>query len=151
MIDIVDVALAGLLGLVTTSSVMVGAALGLYLSFSKRFLASILAFAAGSLIAALAIELGFEGAEELARHGTNMHTAWGLIAGGFATGAVAYYVVSLFLEEKGAALRYPSRFMEYALKRKRKDAGGSARSPISGRPSSIPAYGPTSPARASSI
>ena len=45
---------------------MIGAALGLYLNFSKRFLAGILAFAAGSLIAALAIELGFEGAEELA-------------------------------------------------------------------------------------
>ena len=119
-----DAVLAGLIGLVTTSSVMIGAALGLYLNFSKRFLASILAFAAGSLIAALAIELGFEGAEELARHGTDVHTAWGLIAGGFATGAVVYYVASLFLEEKGAALRYPSRFMEYALKRKRKEASG---------------------------
>jgi CRP-like cAMP-binding protein len=118
-----DAVLAGLLGLVTTSSVMSGAALGLYLNFSRRFLASILAFAAGSLIAALAIELGFEGAEELTRHGANVHTAWGLIAGGFAVGAVAYYVASLFLEEKGAALRYPSRFMEYALKRKRKEAG----------------------------
>jgi CRP-like cAMP-binding protein len=122
VVDILDAALAGLLGLVTTSSVMIGAALGLYLNFSKRFLASILAFAAGSLIAALAIELGFEGAEELARHGDDVHTAWGLIAGGFAIGAVVYYVASLFLEEKGAALRYPSRFMEYALKRKRKEA-----------------------------
>ena len=35
---------------------------------------------------------------------------------------MVYYVASLFLEEKGAALRYPSRFMEYALKRKRKEA-----------------------------
>jgi CRP-like cAMP-binding protein len=122
VVDILDAALAGLLGLATTSSVMIGAALGLYLNFSKRFLASILAFAAGSLIAALAIELGFEGAEELARHGDDVHTAWGLIAGGFAIGAVVYYVASLFLEEKGAALRYPSRFMEYALKRKRKEA-----------------------------
>ena len=122
MVDIVDAVLAGLLGLVTTSSVMIGAALGLYLNFSKRFLACILAFAAGSLIAALAIELGFEGAEELSRHGDNVHAAWGLIAGGFAIGAVVYYVASLFLEEKGAALRYPSRFMEYALKRKRKEA-----------------------------
>jgi CRP-like cAMP-binding protein len=122
VVDILDAALAGLLGLVTTSSVMIGAALGLYLNFSKRFLASILAFAAGSLIAALAIELAFEGAEELARHGDSIHTAWGLIAGGFAVGAVVYYVASLFLEEKGAALRYPSRFMEYALKRKRQEA-----------------------------
>src|SRR6478609_11729287 len=38
LIDILDAALAGLLGLVTTSSVMIGAALGLYLNFSKRFL-----------------------------------------------------------------------------------------------------------------
>jgi len=122
VINIVDAASAGLLGLVTTSSVMIGAALGLYLNFSKRFLACILAFAAGSLIAALAIELGFEGAEELARHGADVHAAWALIAGGFAIGAVTYYVASLFLEEKGAALRYPSRFMEYALKRKRKES-----------------------------
>jgi CRP-like cAMP-binding protein len=125
VVDILDVALAGLLGLVTTSSVMIGAALGLYLNFSKRFLACILAFAAGSLIAALAIELGFEGAAELERQGDNVHAAWALIAGGFAIGAVVYYVASLFLEEKGAALRYPSRFMEYALKRKRKEASAN--------------------------
>jgi CRP-like cAMP-binding protein len=109
----------GLLGLFTTSSVLIGAALGLYVNFSRRVLACILAFAAGSLIAALAIELGFEGAHELARHGENIHVAWAMIAGGFAAGAVIYYVCSLFLEQKGAALRYPSRFMEYALKRKR--------------------------------
>jgi len=114
----------GLLGLFTTSSVMIGAACGLYLNFSRRLLASILAFAAGSLIAALAIELGFEGAHELTRHGENVHAAWAKIAGGFAAGAVVYYVCSLFLEQKGAALRYPSRFMEYALKRKRKEVGG---------------------------
>jgi CRP-like cAMP-binding protein len=116
-----DAALAGLLGLATTSSVIIGAALGLYLNFSRRFLACILAFAAGSLIAALAIELGFEGAHELTQHGANVHVAWGMIAGGFGVGAVVYYVATLFLEQKGAALRYPSRFMEYALKRKRKE------------------------------
>jgi len=109
----------GLLGLFTTSSVLIGAALGLYLNFSRRFLACILAFAAGALIAALAIELGFEGAHELARHGENVHVAWAKIAGGFAVGAVIYCVCSLFLEQKGAALRYPSRFLEYALNRKR--------------------------------
>jgi CRP-like cAMP-binding protein len=124
VVNIHNAVLAGFLGLFTTSSVMIGAALGLYLNFSKRFLACILSFAAGSLIAALAIELGFEGAHELSLHGTNIHTAWAMIAGGFALGAVVYYVASLFLEEKGAALRYPSRFMEYALKRKRQEVSG---------------------------
>jgi CRP-like cAMP-binding protein len=119
---LLDVAL---LGLLTTSSVILGAALGLYVPFPKKVLASVLAFAAGSLIAALAIELGFEGATELARRGANVHTAWAIIAGGFATGAVLYYVASLFLEEKGAALRYPSRFMEYALNQKRRAASGT--------------------------
>jgi CRP-like cAMP-binding protein len=121
-IDIVQVAL---LGLATTSSVVMGAALGLYLSFPKKVLAGILAFAAGSLIAALAIELGFEGAHDLTKHGANVHVAWASIAGGFAVGAVVYYVASLFLEQKGAALRYPSRFMEYALNRKRREASGT--------------------------
>jgi CRP-like cAMP-binding protein len=113
---------AGLLGLFTTSSVMMGAALGLYFNISRRLLACILAFAAGSLIAALAIELGFEGAHALAAHGNNVHFAWAKVAGGFAIGAVVYYICSLFLEQKGAALRYPSRFMEYALNRKREAA-----------------------------
>ena len=109
-------------GLGTTSSVIIGAVLGLYVPFPKKVLAGVLAFAAGSLIAALAIELGFEGAQELTKHGAGVHAAWGMIAGGFAVGAVVYYVASLFLEGKGAALRYPSRFMEYALNRKRRDA-----------------------------
>jgi CRP-like cAMP-binding protein len=115
------------IGLFTTSSVIVGAAMGLYLNFSQRFLACILAFAAGSLIAALAIELGFEGAHALTKHGSSVHLAWVKIAGGFAIGAVVYYVSSLFLEQKGAALRYPSRFMEYALNRKRAEASEKLR------------------------
>ena len=123
---LLDVEVA-LIGLLTTSSVMMGAAMGLYLNISQRFLACILAFAAGSLIAALAIELGFEGAHALAKHGSSVHLAWVKIAGGFAIGAVVYYVTSLFLEQKGAALRYPSRFMEYALNRKRAEAGEKLR------------------------
>jgi len=85
-----DVVQVGLLDLDTTSSssVIMGAALGLYVPFPKKVLAGILAFAAGSLIAALAIELGFEGAHDLTRHGANVHVAWAEIAGGFAVGAV---------------------------------------------------------------
>jgi CRP-like cAMP-binding protein len=109
-------------GLLTTSSVILGASLGLYVPFPKKVLAGVLAFAAGSLIAALAIELAFEGATQLAQRGANVHVAWAVIAGGFAAGAVVYYVSALFLEQKGAALRYPSRFMEFALNRKRREA-----------------------------
>src|SRR6516225_5087469 len=86
-----------LLGLLTTSSVMLGASLGLYLPISKKILAGILAFAAGSLIASLAIELAYQGALEMERHGNDVHQAWSSIAGGFAIGAVIYYLTSLFL------------------------------------------------------
>jgi len=126
-ISAIEILKVAVVGLGTTSSVIVGAILGLYLPFPKKVLAGVLAFAAGSLIAALAIELGFEGAQELTKHGAGVHGAWGMIAGGFAVGAVVYYVASLFLEGKGAALRYPSRFMEYALNRKRRDAGEKLR------------------------
>ena len=103
-LSLAEIAAVGLLGLVTTSSVMLGAVLGLYLPFPKKVLAGVLAFAAGSLIAALAIELGFEGAYDLVRHGASVRGAWVSIAGGFAVGAVIYYVTSLFLDQKGAAL-----------------------------------------------
>jgi hypothetical protein len=61
----VEVILASLLGLATTSSSMVGVALGLYVPLSKRLLGRILAFASGGLISALAIELAFNGALQL--------------------------------------------------------------------------------------
>ncbi len=97
---------------------MVGAAIGLYAPLSKRVLACILAFAAGSLISALAIELAFNGAMELEHHGFNVRSAWEFIAGGFACGAVVYYAASLFLERRGAAVRRPTQFRQYALARK---------------------------------
>jgi zinc transporter ZupT len=48
-----ELAMASLLGLGTTSSSLLGAAIGLYVPFSKRPLACLLAFAAGALISAL--------------------------------------------------------------------------------------------------
>jgi CRP-like cAMP-binding protein len=107
-----------LVGLLTTSSSMVGAAIGLYAPLSKRVLACILAFAAGSLISALAIELAYKAAIELHHHGFDAHSAWQFIAGGFACGAVVYFATSLFLEKRGAAVRHPTQFREYALARK---------------------------------
>ena len=117
-----EVVIVALLGLATTSSSIVGAALGLYVPLSKRLLACVLAFAAGALISALAIELAFEGALELLHQGFSSNAAWEFVGGGFAVGAIVYYSTSLILDRKGAAIRYPARFFEYALGRKQSEA-----------------------------
>jgi len=117
-----ELAMASLLGFGTTSSSMLGAAIGLYLPFSKRPLACLLAFAAGSLISALAIELAYEGAQSLHQQGFNTRAAWGFVSAGFAAGAIIYYASSRALEKKGAAVRYGTQFREYALARKQADA-----------------------------
>jgi CRP-like cAMP-binding protein len=114
-------AMASFLGLATTSSSLLGVAIGLYVPFSKRPLACLLAFAAGSLISALAIELAYESAQSLHSRGFNAHAAWAFVSAGFAVGAVVYYSASLFLEKKGAAVRYVTQFREYALARKKAD------------------------------
>src|ERR1700704_2007205 len=95
-----ELAMASLLGLATTSSSLLGAVIGLYLPFSKRPLACLLAFAAGSLISALAIELAFESAQSLRQQGYNTHAAWAFVSAGFAAGAILYYSASQFLEKK---------------------------------------------------
>jgi zinc transporter ZupT len=115
-------AMASLLGLGTTSSSMLGAAIGLYLPISKRLLACLLAFAAGSLISALAIELAYEGALSLHQQGFDARNAWIFISAGFAAGATIYYAASRALENKGAAVRYGTQFREYALARKQANA-----------------------------
>ena len=122
MIGLHEIVIVSLLGLLTTSSSMVGAALGLYVPLSKRVLACVLAFAAGALISALAIELAFEGAQELHRQGFDANASTAFIGCGFALGSIIYFFTSLFLDQKGAAIRYPTRFREYALGQKQKDA-----------------------------
>src|SRR5258708_14505601 len=97
---------------------MVGAAIGLYVPFSKRPLACLLAFAAGALISALAIELAYEGAQSLYHQGYDARAAWAFVSAGFAAGAIIYYSASLFLEKKGAAVRYVAQFRDYPLARK---------------------------------
>src|ERR1700757_1027323 len=99
-----------LLGLATTSSAMAGAAIGLYYPISKRSLACILAFAAGALISALAIDLAYQGAVHLYHNGFSQQLSWAFIGGGFALGAVIYYCASRYLEKRGAAVRFPTRF-----------------------------------------
>src|SRR5215467_3226243 len=115
------IVIVSLLGLAVTSSNMIGAALGLYLRPSKRLLSCVLAFAAGALITALAVELGYESANDLHDRGFTTEAAWLFVGGGFAVGAVFYYVISLLLEGEGAAIRFPTRFREYASRRQQKD------------------------------
>jgi CRP-like cAMP-binding protein len=119
--NLLQLSVVALLGLVTTSSNLLGAALGLYVRFPKRALAAILAFAAGALISALAIELAYESAQQLHRHAFGMQSAWAFVGSGFALGAVIYYSATIFLENKGAAIRLPTRFREFAVGRKQQD------------------------------
>jgi len=115
------VVLAALLGLATTSSSMLGVALGLYVPLSKRLLGCILGFAAGGLISALAIELAFNGARELFQLDFGVGAAWLLVGSGFAIGATVYSVFSRYLDHMGAAVRSPTRFREFAQERHARD------------------------------
>lgn len=116
------VVLAALLGLATTSSSMLGVALGLYVPLSKRLLGCILAFAAGGLISALAIELAFNGARQLFHLDFGVGAAWLLVGSGFAIGATIYSVFSRYLDRMGAAVRSPVRFRELAETHRERDA-----------------------------
>ena len=122
MPSIGDLLAVSLLGLIATCSNVLGAALGLYSPLSKRLLSCILAFASGALISALAIDLAYKGAEALHGRGIKEAVVWFVIGGGFAIGALIYYVAALYLERQGAAIRYPTRFREYARERKRQNA-----------------------------
>ena len=121
MNDATVILAVALVGLFTTSAVIIGTTLGLYLPLPRKVLASVLAFAAGVLISSLAIELAFEGARELHGKGSTVAFAWAFVSGGFALGAVIYYTASRFLDRRGAAIRSASRLHEYALERKQAD------------------------------
>jgi hypothetical protein len=106
MSDAPDLVLVSLIGFGTTSSVLLGAAIGLYVPLSKRMLAGLLACAAGALISALAIDLALGSARELHLRGFDFRGAWFFGGGGFALGASLYFGASRFLERSGAAVRY---------------------------------------------
>ncbi len=118
MTGVFNLVTVALLGFATTSSSLLGAALGLYTRLPKVILAAIPAFAAGSLISALAIELAYDGAQQLHQRAFGVHAAWAFVGGGFALGALIYYGANFYLERRGAAIRLPTRFQEYAVARK---------------------------------
>ena len=96
---LVPLVYVALLGLATTSSSLLGASIGLYCPLSKRVLACVLAFAAGALISALAIELAYQSVQELHDRGFGTAAAWAFASGGFALGAIILLGLAL-LEAK---------------------------------------------------
>jgi CRP-like cAMP-binding protein len=122
MTGLAEIAAVAFVGLVTTSSAMLGALLGLWVRIPKSVLAVLLAFAAGSLICALAIELAFESVHALQHQHFGPQQAWQFVGGGFALGAAIYYCGAMFLEQRGAAVRLPTRFREFAINQKRKSS-----------------------------
>jgi CRP-like cAMP-binding protein len=122
MPGVADIAIVSLLAFIATGSYLIGLGYGLYLPMSKRLLSTLLAFASGALICALAVKLGMGNATELHERSYSLAGAWALIGGGFAVGAVFYYITTRLLEAEGAAIRYPTRFREYARRHKRENA-----------------------------
>jgi CRP-like cAMP-binding protein len=118
MTGLLDLITVALLGLATTSSSLLGAALGLYARVPKIALSAVLAFAAGALISALAIELAYDGAQQLHHQAFGVQSAWAFVGGGFALGALIYYGANFYLERRGAAIRLPTLFSEHAVVRK---------------------------------
>ena len=122
MIGLHEIVIVSTLGLLTTSSSTVGAALGSHVRLSSACRLR-LAFAAGALISALAIELVFEGAARNCIDRVSTRTRrTGLIGCGFALG-YRHPTTSLPCSSTRRARRDATRHdFEYALGQKQKDA-----------------------------
>ena len=115
---------AAALAVAATLSLVIGAALGLYLKPSQRVIAAVMAFGSGALIQALAVELAFESAERLVHeHHIHRLMSWLVVAGGFLSGGLAYYLANRALERRGGALRSPAMAKNYLLELKRQEWG----------------------------
>jgi zinc transporter, ZIP family len=108
------VAFAGVLGLIASSSLNLGALLGLSIRPSRMLTAAVMAFGAGALIEALAIELAYEGVVFLT-HETGMSggQAFVYVALGFVGGGLVYFGADRLLENSGGALRKPANTRRY--------------------------------------
>ena len=80
----------------------------MYLRSRERVVANILAFGAGALINALAVDLAYGTALHL-RHALHISgfAAWLYVAGGFMVGGLFYFFASSYLDAKGGAPRHP--------------------------------------------
>ena len=82
---------AGLWGLLAASSLVAGAAAGVWLRIPRRIVALVMGFGAGALISALAFDL----TEEAFTHGGTLATGAGLAAG-----ALTYFIGDLILARR---------------------------------------------------
>src|SRR5688500_2489302 len=113
---------AALLAVAATASLLIGAMLGLHLKPSQKAIAAVMAFGSGALIQALAVELAFETAGTLVHaHHVGRIASWLVVASGFFTGGLAYYLANRALEGRGGALRGPATAKRYFLERKREE------------------------------
>jgi len=111
------------LGLVAASSLMIGAALGIYVKAPKRVVAAIMAFGAGALIESLAIELAFGGAEALIKEEKlTPFVGWLWVAGGFVVGGSVYSAATIALDNAGAAVRKASSLRNFVRRARREQA-----------------------------
>lgn len=102
--------LAGLIAALAMFSVVIGSVLGLVLKPRERIVANILAFGAGALINALAVDLAFGTALHL-KHAMHISgfAAWLYVASGFAVGGLFYFFASAYIDARGGAPRHPYR------------------------------------------
>jgi ZIP family zinc transporter len=108
------VLLAGLLGAIASSSLNLGALIGLYTRPSPRLIAAVMAFGSGALVEALSIELAYEGIQSLVRDGRMTGSvAFAYVAVGFVVGGLVYFVADRALEGGGGALRKPATAQRY--------------------------------------
>lgn len=114
---------SGVIGLVAASSLMIGAALGIYVKAPRRVVAAIMAFGAGALIESLAIELAAGGAERLImeEHLPPM-VGWFWIALGFVVGGTVYSAANIAMDNFGAAVRKAASLRAYVRRARREKA-----------------------------
>lgn len=112
-----------IVGIIATLSLPLGAALGIYLNVSKKFVAIVMAFGAGALIQALAVELAFGSAEHLI---VTEKMPWGIgwlwVAMGFTVGGLVYSGANLALDNMGAAMRKAATARNYVKRLRREKA-----------------------------
>jgi zinc transporter, ZIP family len=105
------------LALAATSSLIVGAALGLYANAPQRVIAAVMAFGSGALIQALAVDLAYEGAHRLVQeHQLTPLESWLWVAGGFVAGGAVYYEANRWIEKSGGHLRKPARMKAHLFR-----------------------------------